>query len=45
MEEIQYKLHKRFPSRPQNVLKKIYKGHCEQLHLLMINKILTDICW
>ena len=39
------KLHKHFPSLPQNVLKKIYKTPYEQLHLLMINEISTDICW
>ena len=45
MEEIQYKLHKHFLSLPQNALKKIYKSHCEQLRLLMINGILDDIRW
>ncbi|KAK9211892.1 hypothetical protein WN943_001270 [Citrus x changshan-huyou] len=45
MEEIQHKLHKRFPSLPQNALKKIYKARCERLHLLMINGILADIHW
>ena len=45
MEEIQHKLHKRFPSLPQNALKKIYKARCERLRLLMINGIPADIRW
>ena len=45
MEEIQHKLHKCFPSLPQNAPKKIYKVHCERLHLLMINGIPSDIRW
>ncbi|KAK9185001.1 hypothetical protein WN943_025354 [Citrus x changshan-huyou] len=45
MEEIQQNLHQHFPSLPQNVLKKIYKAHCERLCLLMINGIPTNICW
>ena len=45
MEEIQQKFHQRFPSLPQNALKKIYKARCERLYLLMINGILADIRW
>ena len=45
MEEIQYKLHKCFHSLPQNALKKIYKTRVEQLHLLMIHGIPTNIRW
>ena len=45
MKKIQCKLHRRFPSLPQNALKKIYKARCEQLRLLMINGIPTDIHW
>ena len=45
MEEIQHKLHKRFPSFPQNALKKIHKARCERLRLLMISGILVDIRW
>ena len=45
MEEIQYKLYKCFPYLPQNALKKIYKDYCEQLRLLMINRILANIHW
>ena len=43
MEEIQCKLPNYFLSYPQNALKKIYKVRCEQLHLLMINGISSDI--
>ena len=43
MEEIHYKLFKCFPSLPQNALKKIYKSYCEELCLLMINEIPTNI--
>ncbi|XP_052288997.1 uncharacterized protein LOC127903001 [Citrus sinensis] len=45
MEEIQHKLHKHFPSLPQNALRKIYKARCERLRLLMINGIPSDIRW
>ena len=45
MEEIQHKLHKHFPSLPQNALRKIYKARCERLRLLMINGIPADIRW
>ena len=45
MEDIQHKLHKHFPSLPQNALGKIYKAHCERLRLLMINGIPSDIHW
>ena len=45
MEEIQHKLHKCFPSLPQNALKKIYKARCERLRLLMINGISSYIRW
>ncbi|KAK9190382.1 hypothetical protein WN943_018987 [Citrus x changshan-huyou] len=45
MEEIQHKLHKHFPSLPQNALKNIYKARCERLRLLMIKEIPFDICW
>ncbi|KAK9195386.1 hypothetical protein WN943_003507 [Citrus x changshan-huyou] len=45
MKEIQQNLRQHFPSLPQNALKKIYKAHCERLHLLMINGIPTDIRW
>ena len=45
VEEIQHKLHKHFPSLPQNALRKIYKARCERLHLLMINGIPSDIRW
>ena len=45
MEEIQHKLHKHFPSLPQNALKKIYKTRCEQMRLLMINDIPSYIRW
>ena len=45
MEEIQHKLHKHFSYLPQNALRKIYKSRCEQLRLLMINGISSDIRW
>ena len=45
MEEIQHKLHKHFPSLPQNALRKICKARCERLRLLMIKGIPADICW
>ena len=45
MEEIQHKLHKHFPSLPQNALKKICKARCERLRLSMINGIPSDIHW
>ena len=45
MEEIQHKLHKCFPSLPQNALKKIYKACFERLRSLMINEIPPDIRW
>ena len=45
MEEIQHKLHKRFPSLLKNALKKICKARCERLRLLMINGIPSDIRW
>ena len=41
----QHKLHKHFPPLLQNALRKIYKAHCERLHLLMINGITSDIHW
>ena len=45
VEEIQHKLHKCFPSLPQNALKQIYKARCERLRLIMINEIPFDIHW
>ena len=45
MEEIQCKLHMCFHSLPQNAPKKIYKSRGEWLLLLMINEILSNICW
>ena len=39
------KLHKRFPSHPQNALLTIYKARSERMRLLMRNNIPTDICW
>ena len=45
MEEIQHKLHKHFPSLPQNALRKIYKTRCERLRLLMINGVPSNIRW
>ena len=38
-------MHKHFPSLPQNALRKIYKARCEQLRLLMINGIPSDVHW
>ena len=43
--EILAKLHKRFPSLPQNVLFTIYKARSECMRLLMRNNIPTDIRW
>ena len=45
MKETQCKLHQRFPSLPQNAIKKVYKARCERLRLLMINGIPADIRW
>ena len=45
IEEIHRNLHQRFPSLPQNALKKIYKARCERLRLLMVNRIPVDIHW
>ena len=38
-------LKKRFPSLPQNALKKIYQARCERLRLLMMMNILADVRW
>ncbi|KAH9717089.1 BED-type domain-containing protein [Citrus sinensis] len=43
--EILAKLHKRFPSLPQNALLTIYKARSERVRLLMRNNIPADICW
>ncbi|KAK9187312.1 hypothetical protein WN944_018704 [Citrus x changshan-huyou] len=43
--EILAKLHKRFPSLPQNALLTIYKVRSERMRLLMRNNIPADICW
>ncbi|PAL54157.1 hypothetical protein CEJ84_20070, partial [Acinetobacter baumannii] len=43
--EILAKLHKRFPSLPQNALLTIYKARSERMRLLMKNNIPTDIRW
>ena len=43
--EILAKLHKRFPSLPQNALLTIYKAQSERMRLLMKNNIPTDIRW
>ena len=39
------KLHKRFPSLPQNALLTIYKTRSERMRLLMRNNILAAIRW
>ena len=39
------KLHKRFPSLPQNALLTIYKARSERMRLLMRNNIPADIRW
>ncbi|KAH9704903.1 hypothetical protein KPL70_011654 [Citrus sinensis] len=39
------KLHKRFPSLPQNALRTIYKARSEHMRLLMRNNIPADIRW
>ncbi|KAK9226372.1 hypothetical protein WN943_011419 [Citrus x changshan-huyou] len=39
------KLHKRFPSLPQNTLLTIYKAWSEHMQLLMRNNISADIRW
>ena len=43
--EILVKLHKRFPSLPQNALLTIYKARSERMRLLMRNNIPADIRW
>ena len=43
--EILAKLHKRFPSLPQNALLTIYKARSKRMRLLMRNNIPADICW
>ncbi|KAH9659498.1 hypothetical protein KPL70_023866 [Citrus sinensis] len=43
--EILAKLHKRFPSLPQNALLTIYKDRTERMRLLMRNNIPADIRW
>ncbi|KAH9680863.1 hypothetical protein KPL71_026717 [Citrus sinensis] len=43
--EILAKLHKRFPSLPQNALLTIYKVRFERMRLLMRNNIPADIRW
>ncbi|KAH9792872.1 hypothetical protein KPL71_004324 [Citrus sinensis] len=43
--EILAKLHKRFPSLPQNALFIIYKARSERMRLLMRNNIPADIHW
>ena len=43
--EILAKLHKRFPSLPQNALLTIYKARSERMRLLMRNNIPADIRW
>ncbi|KAH9771738.1 hypothetical protein KPL71_012802 [Citrus sinensis] len=43
--EILAKLHKRFPSLPQNALLIIYKARSERMQLLMRNNIPADIRW
>ncbi|KAH9704471.1 hypothetical protein KPL70_011476 [Citrus sinensis] len=43
--EILAKLHKRFPSLPQNALLTIYKARSERIRLLMRNNIPADIRW
>ena len=43
--EILMKLHKRFPSLPQNALLIIYKVRSECMRLLMRNNIPADIRW
>ena len=43
--EILAKLHKRFPSLPQNALLTIYKAWSERMRLLMRNNIPADIHW
>ncbi|KAH9686903.1 hypothetical protein KPL70_014565 [Citrus sinensis] len=43
--EILAKLHKRFPSLPQNALLTIYKARSERMRLPMRNNILADIRW
>ncbi|KAH9667290.1 hypothetical protein KPL70_020978 [Citrus sinensis] len=43
--EILVKLHKRFPSLPQNALLTIYKVRSERMRLFMRNNISADIRW
>ena len=43
--EILAKVHKRFPSLPQNALLTIYKARSECMRLLMKNNISADIRW
>ena len=43
--EILAKLHKRFPSLPQNALLTIYKARTERMRLLMKHNIPADIRW
>ncbi|KAH9769485.1 Integrase catalytic domain-containing protein [Citrus sinensis] len=43
--EILAKLHKRFPSLPQNALLTIYKARSERMRLLIRNNIPADIRW
>ncbi|KAK9175125.1 hypothetical protein WN944_027131 [Citrus x changshan-huyou] len=43
--EILAKLHKRFPSLPQNALLTIYKARSERMRLLMKNNLPADIRW
>ena len=45
MDDILKNLKKRFPSLPQNSLKKIYQVRCERLRLLMIMNIPVDLRW
>ena len=43
--EVIVKLHKQFPSLPQNALLTIYKARSERMRLLMRNNIPTNIRW
>ena len=45
MEETLAKLHKHFPSLPQNAVMKIYKMRLERMRLLMVHGIPHDIHW
>ena len=45
MEDVLANLHKNFPSLPQNSPMKVYKARIQQMRLMMIKGIPSDIRW